>query len=48
MLILARNCKFVFIPRQKLLKATNPTETRQLEDVLDEIEVLDKKHSRDN
>ncbi len=42
--ISARNCKFVFIPRQKLLKAIDPTGARALADVRDEVEILVEKY----
>ncbi len=35
--ILDSDCKYVFMPRQKLLKAIDPTGTRLLDDVRDEI-----------
>ena len=42
--ISASDCKFVFIPRQKLLKAIDPTGARALADVRDEVEILVEKY----
>jgi hypothetical protein len=41
--ILDSDCKYVFMPQQKLLKAIDPTGTRLLDDVRDEIAILAKK-----
>jgi hypothetical protein len=42
--ILANDCKPVFIPSQKLLKAIDPTRARALADVLDEVQILVDKY----
>jgi hypothetical protein len=42
--ISASDCKYVFIPRQKLLKVIDPTGARALADVLDEVEILVEKY----